>query len=115
LSAGRRLARALEDPDFRQYLRGQLQQSPVVEHKLHFQRLLSKDGGRALGAMAKADGEAESAVISDATAGLTAELYFPVPGHLERWDGGTNLLGDAIGDQDSPVAYDTHGRHVLLS
>ena len=66
-------------------------------------------------AMAKADGEAESAVMSDAAAGLTAELYFPVPGHLERWDGGTNLLvATAIGDRDVPVAYDTRGRRVLL-
>lgn len=111
----RRLARALDDPAFRQYLHTQLRESPVVEHKLHFQRLLSRDGGRALGALAKADGEMESAVLSDAAAGLTAELYFPVPGHLGRWDGGTNLLvATAIGDRDTPVAYDTRGRRVLL-
>jgi hypothetical protein len=111
----RRLARALDDPGFRQYLRVQLSESPVVEHKLHFQRFLTRDGRRALGAMARADGEAEAAISADAEEGITAEVYFPVPGDLERWNGGPDLLvATAIGDRDVPVAYDTRGRRVLL-
>ncbi len=111
----RRLARALGDPAFREYLLAQLRASPVVEHKLQFQRWLSRDGRRALEAMSGAEGEDASAVLADATAGLAAELYFPVPGHLERWDGGPDLLvATAIQDRDAPVAYDTHGRRVVL-
>jgi hypothetical protein len=111
----RRLARALDDPTLRQYLRSQLRESPVVEHKLHFQRLLTRDGRRVAAAMANADGGPESAVLSDAAEGITAELYFPVPGQLEHWDGGPDLLvATALGDRDVPVAYDTRGRRVLL-
>lgn len=111
----RRLARALADPSLRQYLHSQLRESPVVEHKLHFQRLLIRDGRRVATAMAKADGGAESAVLADAADGITAEVYFPVPGQLERWDGGSGLLvATALGDRDVPVAYDTRGQRVLL-
>ena len=111
----RRLARALNDPDFRQYLRAQLTESPVVEHKLHFQRFLARDGRRALDAMARADGEAEESISADAAQGVTAEVYFPVPGDLERWDGGPDLLvATAMGDRDVPVAFDTRGRRILL-
>src|SRR6476619_447356 len=44
----RRLARALADPDFRAYLKAELDRSPVVEHKLQFQRFLSRADRRAL-------------------------------------------------------------------
>jgi hypothetical protein len=111
----RRMALALADPDFRQYLRAQLSESPIIEHKLHFQRFLSRDGRRALGALARADGEGEAPISADAEDGIAAEVYFPVPGHLERWDGGTDLLvATAIGDRDVPVAYDIRGRRRLL-
>ncbi len=111
----RRLARALDDPGFRQYLRAQLAESPVVEHKLQFQRFLARDGRRALSAMARAGDEAEASVSADANEGIGAEVYFPVPGHLERWSGGPDLLvATAIGDHDAPVAFDTRGRRVLL-
>ncbi|HQR17431.1 MAG TPA: hypothetical protein PK948_03620 [Gemmatimonadales bacterium] len=111
----RRLARALDDPAFRQYLRAQLAESPVIEHKLQFQRFLVRDGRRALGAMARADGEAEASISADANEGIAAEVYFPVPGQLERWSGGPDLLvATALGDHDAPVAFDTRGRRVLL-
>jgi len=112
----RRLARALGDADFRQYVKAQLAGSPVTEHKLHFQRFLARDGHRALAALAGAESEGEAAVQSDADAGITAELYFPVPGDLGRWDGGTGLLvATAIHDHDAPVAFDTRGRRQILS
>jgi hypothetical protein len=111
----RRLALALADPGYRAYLQAQLRESPVVEHKLQFQRLLSLDGRRTAGALARATGEEEAAVLSEAEAGNPAELYFPVAGHLERWDGGPNLLvATAQADHDVPVAFDTRGRRILL-
>ena len=111
----RRLARALDDPAFRQYLRTELAESPVAEHKLQFQRFLAMDGRRALSAMARADGEAEERISADAKEGIAAEVYFPVPGHQGRWSGGPDLLvATAIGDHDVPVAFDTRGRRVLL-
>jgi hypothetical protein len=112
----RRLARALGDAEFRQYLKAQLAGSPFAEHKLHFQRFLGRDGHRALAAMGRSDADGEAAVKSDADAGITAELYFPVPGDLERWDGGPGLLvATALADHDAPVAFDTRGRRRMLS
>jgi len=111
----RRLALALGDAGFREYLRARLVGSPVREHKLHFQRFLAADGRRALAAMARADGEMESVVDTDATEGLAAEVYFPVPGHLERWDGGPEILvATALHDHQAPVAFDTRGRRRVL-
>lgn len=111
----RRLARALARPEFRDYVRGQLVASPVAEHKLYFQRFLDRDGRRALRALADADREAESAVAGEAAEALAAEVYFPVPGHLERWAGGEDVLvATALHDRDAPIAFDTRGRrHVL--
>jgi hypothetical protein len=112
----RRLARALGDAEFRQYVKAQLSGSPFAEHKLHFQRFLGRDGRRALAAMGRAEAEGDAAVQSDADAGITAELYFPVPGDLERWDGGPGLLvATALADHDAPIAYDTRGRRRVLS
>ena len=112
----RRLARALADADFRRYLKAQLAESPYTEHKLHFQRFLQRDGQRALAALGRAEAEGDAAVRSDADAGITAELYFPVHGDLDRWDGGTEVLvATAMADRDAPVAFDTRGRRRILS
>jgi len=112
----RRLARALGDADFRRYVKAQLAGSPFAEHKLHFQRFLGRDGRRALDAMGRAESEGDAAVQADADAGITAELYFPVPGDLERWDGGPDVLvATAMADHDAPVAFDTRGRRRILS
>ena len=111
----RRLARALNDPAFRHYLQTELAASPVVEHKLHFQRFLQRDDRRAVEAMAAPDHEDPGNVIAEANAGLAAEVYFPVPGHLERWAGGPDVLvATAIADRDVPVAFDTRGHRILL-
>lgn len=112
----RRLARAMEDAEFRHYLKAQLAGSPVAEHKLHFQRFLGRDGGRALAALGRTEPEGDAAVQADADAGIIAELYFPVPGDLARWDGGPDLLvATALADHDAPVAFDIQGRRRLLS
>lgn len=110
-----RLALALNDPDFRRYVYAQLSTSRAVEHKLQFQRFLAADGQRAALAMAQAGGGPEAAVMADATAGIRAELYFPVEGQLQRWDGGTEVLvATALRDHDVPVAFDLQGRRRLL-
>ncbi len=110
-----RLARALGDPALRAYVSTQLRESRVVEHKLQFQRFLDRDERRLARAMASAGGEPESAVTEDAAAGMAAELYMPVPGHLQRWDGGPEVLvATALRDHDVPVAFDTRGNRILL-
>ncbi len=52
----RRFARALADPGFRAYVKGQLDQSPYVEHKLQLQRFLHGSGQRALKEVARLSG-----------------------------------------------------------
>jgi len=111
----RRLAVALGDPALRQHLHSQLRESPIIEQKLQFQRLLARDDHRIAAAMARADAQSQAAVMQDATAGIASELYFPVPGHLERWDGGPDLLvATALRDGDVPVAFNTLGERILL-
>jgi len=111
----RQLAVALRDPALRAYLSAQLRESPIVEHKLQFQRLLDRDDRRIATAMAIADGQPQAAVMQDASAGIASEVYFPVPGHLEGWDGGPDLLvATALHDHDVPVAFTTRGDRVLL-
>src|SRR5215210_3084456 len=48
----RRMARALEDPQFRAYVKDELNRSPFRESKLQLQRFLSQSNGRALHQMA---------------------------------------------------------------
>jgi len=111
----RQLALALSDPALREYLYTQLRESPVVEHKLQFQRLLQRDDRRIASAMARAEGQPQAAVMQEASASIASELYFPVPGHLQRWDGGPDLLvATALKDHDVPVAFNTRGERILL-
>ena len=112
----RRLARALADPDFRAYIKAELDRSPVVEHKLQFQRLLSRADRRALRQVARSNGESEAAVEADAAAAIPLELYLPVPAHRAAWAGGPDLLvASAREDREAPIAYDVAGRKRMLS
>jgi hypothetical protein len=111
----RRLALALADPGFRSHVRDALDRSPIREHKLHFQRFLHGPG-HALTALAKAGGDAESAVDADARAAVALELYLPVAAHREAWRGGEDILvATAREDREAPVAFDVRGRRRLLS
>lgn len=111
-----RLAKALGEPAFRRYLQARLDASRVAEHKLHFQRFLKEEAGRAVAAMARAAREEAADVAADAEGGLTAEIYFPVPGDRERWAGSPNVLvATALRDHEAPVAFDTDGRRRVLS
>jgi len=111
----RRFARALRNPAFRAYIRAQLEASPFPERKLHFQRFLRANGSRALGALAGENGERDGDVAADADSGQAFEIYFPVPGHRERWTGDENVLvATILEDRDVPVAFDPRGWRVLL-
>jgi hypothetical protein len=112
----RLVARALSDPEFRSYLRAQLDASPYAEHKLHFQRLLSAGGGRALRAIARANGVADSVVLGEAGRVTALEIYLPVPAHRQAWSADENVLvATAMHDREAPVAFDPRGRRVVLS
>src|SRR6185295_15769402 len=111
-----RMAIALKDPAFRAYVKEALEGSPVSEHKLHFQRFLRRPDRRALTELAKAGGEAESAVDADAGNAAALELYLPVAAHRSAWHGGNEVLvATAREDHEPPVAFDVHGKRHLLS
>jgi hypothetical protein len=112
----RRVARALADPDFRAYIKGELDRSPFVEHKLPFQSFLTRSDRRALRQMARLSAESESAVQADAAATIPLEIYFPVPGHRAAWTGDPDILvASAREDRETPIAYDVKGRRRVLS
>ena len=112
----RRTARALRDPSFRTDVKAALDRSSYREGKVHFQRYLKENGGRALRELAATDGEPEADVDSDADRSGTLEMYFPVAAHRAAWVGDANILvATAERDGDVPVAYDLTGRRIVLS
>lgn len=112
----RRLARALADPTFRTYIKGELDRSPFIENKLQFQSLLRRWNRHALRSIARLTGETEAAVEADAAAAIPLEIYFPVPAHRTAWTGGANILvASAREDHEAPVGYDVQGRRRVLS
>lgn len=112
----RRLARALADPEFRTYMKGELDRSPFTENKLQLQTLLGRPDRRVLRDVARLTGESESAVELDAMNAVPLEIYFPVPAHRAQWTGGPDVLvASAREDHDAPVAYDVKGRRLVLS
>lgn len=111
----RQFALALNSPQLRQALLAELERSPSPERKLHFQALLTGNGGRFRRALAEAGGVDEAAISADALGGAGLEAYLPVPEHRARWNGGDDLLvATAVADSDTPVAFDTRGRRRLL-
>jgi hypothetical protein len=111
-----RLARALADPAFRAYVKGQLDQSRFVEHKLQLQRFLRGSGRRALKEVARLNATTEATVEVEANQAIPLEFYFPVPAHRAAWSGGPDVLvASAREDHDAPIAYDVDGRRQVLS
>jgi hypothetical protein len=111
----RQFALALGNPQLRRALQAELDQSPSPEKKVHFQALLSGNGGRFRRALAEADGVDESTIGAEATAAVALETYFPVPAHRARWNGdGDLLVATAVADGEVPVAFDIRGRRRLL-
>jgi hypothetical protein len=112
----RRVALALADPAFRAAIKAEFDRSPVIEHKLHFQRWLEGSERRALKALAKAGRESEAAVDADVRSAAALEMYIPVPAHRAAWTGGENVLvATERADHEVPVAFDIRGKRHLLS
>jgi hypothetical protein len=112
----RRFARALADPAFRTYLKGELDQSPFVEHKLHLQGFLRGNDRKGLKEIARLSASSDSAVEADLREAIPLEIYFPVPAHRAQWAGGPEVLvASARDDRDAPVAYDVKGGRQVLS
>jgi hypothetical protein len=111
----RKLARALADPAFRSYLKGELDRSPFPEHKLQLQNLLFQSDHRVLKEVARLVASSESEVETDLEEAIPIEIYFPVPAHRAGWDGGDNVLvASARQDREAPIAYDVSGRRQVL-
>jgi hypothetical protein len=109
-----RLARALEDPQFRDALYRELRASRLREGKVHLQRFLTP-GSIALQRMAELNHEALQEVGADLEASAAIEVYLPVPAHRESWQGDADILvATAESDRDAPVAFDVRGRRLTL-
>ena len=112
----RRLGRALADPAFRARVKAELDRSPFTERKVHFQRFLTSGAQPALADLARLNAESGEAVAADALGATALELYLPVPDHRIRWTGGPEVLvATALGDRDTPIAYDVRGHRSELS
>ena len=111
----RRLARALQNPDFRTRLYRRLQGSPYPEGKVHLQRTLRASGQAELRAMAALNDESEAALDATLRGTQALELYLPVPAHRAQWSGDDRLLvATQARDGEVPVAFDLRGgRHIL--
>ena len=112
----RRVARALRDPSFRATVFQEIAGSGFAEKKVHLQGFMAKDGGAARRRMAQLSGDDDDLIQADLDQGAAIEMYFPVPGHRQRWNGDENLVvATAERDGESPVAYDLMGRRFQLS
>ena len=112
----RRVALALRDEEFRAQLKQDLDRSPVSEKKLHFQRYLLASHGRATGALARASGEAGTAISLDAGSAPALELYLPVPAHRAAWSGDARILVATQDDERAaPIAFSPTGERLVLS
>ena len=110
-----RLAKALRDPTFRATLARELAESSFPEQKIHLQSFLNRNGGAERRRVAALGAEREEDLAADLDQGPAVEVYFPVPGHRARWNGGTDLLvATAELDSDAPVAWDLMGRRQRL-
>ncbi len=109
------LARSLQNPEFRAYVKRELDASPYREHKIQLQRFIQARDRQALRAMARENGATELTIDEAARAAAPLELYFPVAAHRALWTGDDKLLiATAQRDHDVPVAFDLHGgRHLL--
>ncbi len=110
-----RIARALQNPVFRAYVRAQLGASPFPERKLQLQEFLQAHDARGLRALGAANGLSASMVQEEAARAVPLEFYMPVPEHRAAWSGDERILvATALADGDAPVAFDPAGRRHQL-
>lgn len=109
------VAVAMRNPEFRRTVMLELRHSPLPEGKISLQGFLSRDA-RARAHLSAPTASAEVGVTERLADGPSIEVYFPVPEHRARWNGGEDLLvATAELDNDAPVAFDLAGRRHLLS
>lgn len=110
----RRLARALQDDQFRAAVYRELRTSTEPEGKIHLQRFLAP-GSAARQRLAELNQEAPEGVGADLEASAAIEIYLPVPAHRERWRGDREILvATAESDREAPIAFDVGGHRRTL-
>ena len=110
----RRLARALQDDQFRGTVYRELRASPEREGKIHLQRFLAP-GSVARQRLAELSEESPQGVGADLDASPAIEIYLPVPAHRASWQGGRDILvATAESDREAPVGFDVDGRRRTL-
>jgi hypothetical protein len=109
----RSVAIALNDPQVRQVIRGAITRSPFRENKVDFDEFVASKGGGLLNRLGEVGGKETSAVVTDLGNIYPLQMYFPIKGHLESWDGGTDLLvATQATDASVPVIYNLRGQRV---
>src|SRR5262245_1643313 len=109
------VARALQNPAFRSYVKAQLDSSPYPEHKIQLQGFFAAHGGRARRDIARENGIAEEEVTRAGSAAVPLEAYLPVPAHRAAWTGDENILvATAMADRQAPVAFSPGGQRTVL-
>ena len=110
-----RIARALQNPAFRAYVRAQLGASPFPERKLQLQQFLQAHEARGLRQLGTANGLSAAVIQEEAARAMPLEFYMPVPEHRAAWSGDDRILvATALTDGDAPVAFDPAGRRHQL-
>lgn len=119
----RMVASSLREPAARAKLMESLRGSAVAEDKLHLAAYLSgSDGAPMLARMtsspvARARGvDTHQALLQRVRSLEPMEMYFPVSGHLERWNGGEDLIVVVgLEEETAPFGVTLDGRTVRLS
>lgn len=110
----RRLARALQDDQFRGAVYRELRASTEREGKLHLQRFLAP-GSLARQRLVELNQESPQDVGADLESSPAIEIYLPVPAHRAGWQGGSEILvATAESDREAPIAFDVDGRRRTL-
>lgn len=98
------VALALADNQLRALVRSAVLESPFREHKVDFDQFITNDGGRLLDRVSDLDARISGAVLGDLADIFPLEMYFPIKGQLEAWQGDANLLvATQASDTSDPV------------
>ncbi len=113
IAVTRLVALSLSDPAVRAHLSAAIHTSRYREHKVHFRSFLEGPGGDLLRLMSRHGGTDSRGIAARLDSIVDLEIYLPVPGQLEAWRGGTNLIVvTSLRDGDQPVGFDLQGRPV---
>lgn len=113
----RALALALGNPTVRTRTRAAMRNSRhTVEHKLHFEQLLSTGPrGQLINLMASSTNRTLQAMQDLVDDAGPLEVYVPVDSHRSAWTGGSSVIVAWVAeDIDAPIGYDLSGQPVTL-